>query len=177
MTPLGMPVTDSPVVAVRRMIERLPGGRAARATFEPGYLARCAFGVGDRVCGVYVVRSRASRRASSVTEVMGYGSAALARRVGAREVAVLDLSPPEGWTGPVVQGRLVFAVEVLEGEDGEDERVRIVNETVLWRRIEEKKVFLEGAVGRWFHGLMVQWMVARGMGALVAWDSSHKTEG
>lgn len=34
-----------------------------RKTFEARYLRECRFGVGDRVCGVYVVRSRREGRA------------------------------------------------------------------------------------------------------------------
>ncbi|KAI4597152.1 hypothetical protein KJ359_004664 [Pestalotiopsis sp. 9143b] len=120
---------------MRRMLSGPP-----RHTFDAAYLSACAFAPGDRVCGVYVVSSRTASR------------------------AVLTLAPPtEGWSGPVVRGRLVAAVE---GGDGGG-MVRTVNETVLWRRRHgEAPVFLEGWVGRWVHGFMVQWMMVGGARAL-----------
>lgn len=120
-----------------------------RHTFDAAYLSACAFAPGDRVCGVYVVSSRTTTSSS--------------------DKAVLALD--EEWGGPVVRGRLVAAVEAVESNGGEG-MVRVVNETVLWRRRRGRKgdgegpVFLEGWVGRWVHGFMVQWMMVGGVRAL-----------
>lgn len=132
------------------LMRRLLTGRP-RHTFDAAYLSACAFAPGDRVCGVYVVSSRTSSSSSSYSDR-----------------AVLALAPPvEGWSGPVVRGRLVAAVEAVEGREG---MVRAVNETVLWRRRRkgdgEGPVFLEGWIGRWVHGFMVQWMMVGGVRAL-----------
>lgn len=113
-----------------------------RHTFDAAYLSACTFAPGDRVCGVYVVSSRTSSSSFS------------------SDKAVLALD--EEWGGPVVRGRLVAAVEAVEGG-----MVRVVNETVLWRRRDgEGPVFLEGWLGRWVHGFMVQWMMVGGVRAL-----------
>ncbi|KAI1855576.1 hypothetical protein JX266_000441 [Neoarthrinium moseri] len=114
----------------------------ARETFDAEYLDQCRFEVGDRVCGVYVVSSRT-------------------RHAGG-ETVILSLSPPGGWTGPVVQGNLVVGYE-REDREAVGYGIRITNETVLWRRKSEKPVFLEAALGRWLHAFMVQWMVVKGV--------------
>ncbi|KAI1502998.1 hypothetical protein F5X99DRAFT_426579 [Biscogniauxia marginata] len=94
-----------------RLMRRMAADDAgARASFAPAYLARCGFEAGDRVCGVYVVRSRRT--------TTGAG--------GGRSLALLDLSPPAGWAGPAVEGCLACGF-VREGP----EAVRFVNETVM----------------------------------------------
>jgi hypothetical protein len=52
----------------------------------------------------------------------------------------------------------------LEDED----KVKFVNETVLWRRKDEKPSMLEGFFGQWLHGLMVRWMVLQGVKAVTS---------
>ncbi|ETS75182.1 hypothetical protein PFICI_13666 [Pestalotiopsis fici W106-1] len=138
------------------LMRRLMTDPEARRTFETGYLSSCDFAVGDRVCGVYVVTSRSAPRQEEDEE--------------GRETVVLVLAPPQGWTGPVVKGRLIAVLEEEEQKEEDMEggngvrTIRAVNETVLWRRREgEAPVFLEGAVGRWLHAFMVQWMVIRGV--------------
>ncbi|KAI0377476.1 hypothetical protein F5Y04DRAFT_263970, partial [Hypomontagnella monticulosa] len=108
-----------------------------RRTFSAEYLDACKFQPGDRVCGVYVVRSRNGGR------------------------VVLDLSPPGGWKGPVVTGALDVGYEY----DGRE--VRFVNETVMWRNSEGgKPTMLEGRMGRWLHTLMASWLVVKGVEAV-----------
>ncbi|KAJ8108475.1 hypothetical protein ONZ43_g6414 [Nemania bipapillata] len=82
--------------------------------------------------------------------------------------------PPEGWTGPVVTGVLDcgFVVE----EKGGEGFVRFVNETVLWRRKDEKPTLLEGTVSRWLHTVMIAWMMVRGVEAVTAPDSGVKVK-
>ncbi|KAI0183146.1 hypothetical protein EV127DRAFT_447840 [Xylaria flabelliformis] len=134
------------------MVSRIPGGAAHANTFSSTYLDACTFELGDRVCGVYRVRER-------VCDPKGV-------RI------LLDLSPPEGWKGPVVSGVLDcgFVVE----KKGDESFVRFVNETVLWRRRDEKPTLLEGTVSRWLHTLMVSWMMVRGVEA-VACKTKAKT--
>ncbi|KAI0855184.1 hypothetical protein F4860DRAFT_497146, partial [Xylaria cubensis] len=129
---------------MKSMVSRLPGGAAHANTFSSAYLDSCTFEAGDRVCGVYRVLER-------VCDPRGV-------RI------LLDLSPPEGWKGPVVSGVLDcgFVVE----KEGDKSFVRFVNETVLWRRKDEKPTLLEGTVSRWLHTLMVSWMMVRGVEAV-----------
>ncbi|KAI1138171.1 hypothetical protein F5Y05DRAFT_52834 [Hypoxylon sp. FL0543] len=116
-----------------RMGGSLADPEGYRRTFDSAYLGSCAFEVGDRVCGVYVVRARDGGR------------------------VVLDLSPPAGWKGPVVTGALDVGFD-LDGDE-----VRFVNETVMWRKKEAKPTLLEGKVGRWLHTLMASWLVVKGI--------------
>ncbi|KAF2396397.1 hypothetical protein EJ06DRAFT_534121 [Trichodelitschia bisporula] len=109
----------------------------ARATFSRLYLQRCKFDLGEVACGVYRVVSRGP---------------------GFIEMA---LEAPEGYKGPVVEGRIVSRVEV------EGEKAVFWNETVMWRRVGEPRTLLEGAVGRWLHGLMVRWMLDSGTRGLM----------
>ncbi|KAF7534872.1 hypothetical protein G7054_g5864 [Neopestalotiopsis clavispora] len=160
------------------LMRRMITDPEARRTFTAGYLSACDFQVGDRVCGVYVVAER-RRSSSQATEKRGQPCCS--------ETVVLALAPPEGWKGPVVQGRLEAGLEEQgeandDDDDDDDESsvskskglstssrtFRAVNETVLWRRREgEAPVFLEGVVGRWLHAFMVQWMVVKGVQAVL----------
>ncbi|KAI8624205.1 hypothetical protein F5Y19DRAFT_323623 [Xylariaceae sp. FL1651] len=130
---------------MKSMVSRLPRGAEYAATFSAPYLDSCRFEVGDRVCGVYVVRERVSQPGG--------------------ERVFLDLSPPVGWTGPVVDGVLDCGFVLGKGEGGEP-YIRFVNETLLWRRKEDRPTLLEGKAGRWLHALMVRWMVVRGVEAV-----------
>ncbi|GAW11531.1 hypothetical protein ANO14919_008780 [Xylariales sp. No.14919] len=141
--------------AMKLVVSRLPGGAAHADTFSTPYLDACLFEVGDRVCGVYVVRRR------------------LAHRNGGERV-FLDLSPPEGWKGPVVSGVLDCGF-VLE-EKGGVRLVRFVNETVLWRTKDGKPTLLEGAVSRWLHTAMIRWMMVKGVEAVTGGDSGTKVK-
>ncbi|KAI1479230.1 hypothetical protein F4774DRAFT_382427 [Daldinia eschscholtzii] len=148
-------------IMMRRMVSGLDDPEAYRRTFDAEYLSACRYRPGDRVCGVYVVRSR-SRSKGRV---------------------VLDFAPPEGWKGPVVEGVLIvgFDLEVAaargrkneresrsrSGSEGEGE-VRFVNETVMWREKDGgKSTPLEGRVGRWLHTLMVRRLVVKGVQAVM----------
>ncbi|KAJ7055523.1 hypothetical protein C8F01DRAFT_1062734 [Mycena amicta] len=115
----------------------------SRPTFDREYITSCDFQPGDRVCGVYVVAQR----------VEG--------------MVVLAMSPPEGWTGPKAEGNLVLGfIPDSDGVKGEEGLIHAVNETVLWRKTQDKPTIMEGAVGAWLHVLMVSWMVVRGVEAV-----------
>ncbi|KAI0015540.1 hypothetical protein F4780DRAFT_784083 [Xylariomycetidae sp. FL0641] len=88
----------------RAMRARMPKRPGSRATFDPAYLRDCEFEVGDRVCGVYVVGRRESADGG--------------------DVVVMDFSPPEGWSGPLVRGRLGVGV-VVEGEGVRNENFTV----------------------------------------------------
>ncbi|KAI0548903.1 hypothetical protein F4679DRAFT_288596 [Xylaria curta] len=129
---------------MKSMVSRLPDGGAHVDTFSSAYLDTCTFEAGDRVCGVYRVRER-------VRDPRGV-------RI------FLDLSPPEGWKGPVVSGVLDcgFVVE----KRGSENFVRFVNETILWRRKDGTPTLLEGTLSRWLHTMMIRWMMVRGVEAV-----------
>ncbi|KAI8962573.1 hypothetical protein F5Y11DRAFT_185583 [Daldinia sp. FL1419] len=149
-------------LVMARMGSGVADPEAYRRTFSAEYLAACRFRPGDRVCGVYVVRTR-SRSKGRV---------------------VLDVSPPEGWKGPVVGGALVVGFDVERagrgkgrsgrrgrgdsGADGEGaDEIRFVNETVMWREKEGgKATLLEGRLGRWLHTFMARWLVVKGVAAV-----------
>ncbi|KAI0798739.1 hypothetical protein GGR55DRAFT_672209 [Xylaria sp. FL0064] len=131
-------------LAMKHMVARLPDGAAYAGTFAGSYLDTCFFQARDRVYGVYVVRERVRNKRW--------------------ERVLLDLSPPEGWKGPVVAG--VLDCGFVLGEERGERVIRFVNETVLWRREDEKPTLLEGTVSRWLHGAMVGWMVVRGVEAV-----------
>jgi len=134
------------------MVSRLPDGAAHANTFSAEYLNKCRFVPGDRVCGVYVVRERVPVESGG-------------------ERVILDLSVPEGWKSLVVSGALDCGF-VLQQQKEKNKNgagvVRFVNETVLWRRLDERPTILEGAFGRILHTLMVRWMVARSADAVTA---------
>lgn len=130
------------------IMQRVIKDPQAKKTFDARYLKTCRFEVGDRVCGVYVVTSRTCLGPNSSPP----GSEG--------ELVILSLSPPPAWTGPAVQGNLIVGYEQVDGG------IRLVNQALLWRRKGERPVFLEGALGRWMHGLMVQWMMLKGIGVL-----------
>ncbi|KAH8601301.1 hypothetical protein B0O99DRAFT_589358 [Bisporella sp. PMI_857] len=115
---------------------------AAKRTFDAEYLKNCKFEIGDRTCGVYVVTARTKDEQGG-------------------EKAILSLSPPAGWTGPIVHGILNVGYEVDDG------KVTFVNETVLWRKTGGRPTMLEGGAGRWFHGLLAGWLISKGMGIVV----------
>ena len=45
-------------------------------------------------------------------------------------------------------------------------KVKFVNETVLWRGVSDKPTLLEGCMGRWLHTFMAGWLVVKGIGAV-----------
>ena len=110
---------------------------AIKRSFNKSYLKMCKFEAGDRVCGLYVVSERL--------------------RIGGDRV-ILELSPPVGWTGPVVEGNLNVGYKLLD-----EEHLKFVNETVMFRSLEENPTLLEGRVGRWLHRLLARWLIIRGV--------------
>jgi len=105
-----------------------------RRTFNSAYIRSLDFTPGDRVCGVYVVRSRDTAR------------------------MVLALDAPNSYAGPRVEGMLVVEVEEEEG------CTTFMNHTVMWRKKGEGSAgVLESAGGRWMHALMVRGLVENGV--------------
>jgi hypothetical protein len=114
-----------------------------RDTFNPKHIRSLQFVPGDRVCGVYVVTARD------------------------RERVTLTLDAPESYVGPRAEGSLI--VEIKEGEC----QTTFANHTVMWRRKGEGSAgVLEGAFGRWMHGLQVRSLIESGVEHL----SSHRVE-
>ena len=123
-------------------------GPDARRTFAAAYIDGLAFGPGDRVDGVYTVAYR------------GSGGR------GGEERVELMLDAPEGYRGPVVSGMIVAAVEVVPGDAERPEQVVFVNETWMWRRLDERPTMLEGSLGSWLHSLLAGWLVVKGVKAV-----------
>jgi hypothetical protein len=105
-----------------------------RETFNTRHIDSLQFVLGDRVCGVYVVTSRHEGRVT------------------------LSLAPPESYTGPVVEGLLI--VEIKQ----QGSQTFFANHTVMWRRKGKGSAgVLEGAFGRWMHGLQVRSLIESGV--------------
>jgi hypothetical protein len=117
-----------------------------RDTFNPAYLSALNFVPGDRVCGVYVVTSRERRRVT------------------------LTLDAPASYAGPLVDGLLVIEVKQ------EQSWTSFVNHTVLWRKkgFRATATVLEGAGGRWMHGLLVRRLVESGVQQLLSSQVDEK---
>jgi hypothetical protein len=108
-------------------------------TFNSEHIRSLQFVLGDRVCGVYLVTSRDKERIT------------------------LTLNAPGSYIGPLVEGILV--VEIKE----EESRTTFVNHTVMWREKGKGSAgVLEGAVGRWMHGLMVRGLIESSVRRLLA---------
>ena len=105
-----------------------------RDTFNPTYIQSLQFIPGDRVCGVYIVTLRD------------------------RGCVTLTLDAPASYVGPRVEGLLVVEIK----EDGS--QTAFSNHTVIWREKDRGSAgVLEGAVGRWMHGLQVRSLIENGV--------------
>jgi hypothetical protein len=105
-----------------------------RNTFDPKHICSLQFVPRDRVCGVYVVTARD------------------------RERVTLTLDAPESYVGPRAEGLLI--IEIKEAES----QTTFANHTVMWRRKGEGSAgILEGAFGRWMHGLQVRSLIESGV--------------
>ncbi|OAK97412.1 hypothetical protein IQ06DRAFT_296558 [Phaeosphaeriaceae sp. SRC1lsM3a] len=116
-----------------------------RATFDTAYIRSLQFVPGDRVCGTYVVTSRAGGRIT------------------------LSLSAPESYAGPLVEGMLIAEIKEEGGQ------TTFTNHTVMWREQGKGSAgVLEGTVGRWMHGLMVRSLVEGAVRQLVSMKTEKK---
>ncbi|KAK3308434.1 uncharacterized protein B0T15DRAFT_491021 [Chaetomium strumarium] len=122
------------------------GDSAARETFRAQFIRNLEFRHGDRVNGFWRVIYR--------------GTAAMHGDCGERLEMALD--PPTNYRGPVVRGLIVAAVE--EQSDGS---IVVVNETWMWRKQSESPLLLERGVGQWLHVLLSEWLVMKGVRAVV----------
>lgn len=127
-------------------------GPDARRTFGDAHIDGLEFRIGDRVAGVYTVAYRGCRSGEGIRE----------------ERVELMLDAPSCYRGPVVEGLIAAAVELLPDDEIGDEkelvrRAVFVNETWMWRKPEEKPTMLEGKVGSWLHSLLAGWLVTKGL--------------
>ncbi|KAH8176918.1 hypothetical protein LIA77_02000 [Sarocladium implicatum] len=132
------------------ILQSLVKDPAAKATFSPAYLDKLVFNMGDRVNGVYTV------------VYVGEGSEPGSERVE------LALDPPEGYSAPATEGRIIGEVlRVKDESDGQgEERVVFANETWMWRKQRESKTLLEGGAGAWIHSLFSGWLILQGIKAV-----------
>jgi len=104
-----------------------------RETFKATHIQSLNFEEGDVVCGAYTVIKR------STTKV---------------EIA---FGAHEGYTGPVVSGRMVISIE----PDGND--TAILNDVYMWRKVDEKPTPLESGVGQWLHEFFIGRLIGSGV--------------
>ena len=76
------------------------------------------------------------------------------------------IEAPPSYQGPVPRGLLVAEAAQVAVADKRLDAVVFVNETWMWRRVDEKPTLIESPVARWFHGMMARWLVVRGIGAV-----------
>ncbi|KAF2150179.1 hypothetical protein K461DRAFT_281424 [Myriangium duriaei CBS 260.36] len=116
-----------------------------KQTFDKSYIDSLNFVNGDIVNGVYRVCYRGPR-------------------ASAKECVELMLDPSPAYRGPAVKGMICAVMDVVNNGPGNGGgKIVFVNETLMWRRPEEKATMLEGGLGRWLHGLLAQWLVVKGM--------------
>lgn len=129
------------------LIRSLIKDRDTRATFDTSRLLSTEMAHGDIVNGVY-----------RVIDYQGQGP----QHPGQPERVELALTSPPGYKGPPVEGRIAAAVE----EADEKGSIVLVNETWMWRKVEDKPTMLETAGGKFFHGLLAKWLLTAGKKAV-----------
>lgn len=133
-------------------------------SFSREKIQRLEFMDGDRVHGVWRVgyRGQWMERNQDGEE---FGQSKEEERVE------LVIEPPPGYSGPVVEGVVVVAVQRVD-----ESHVRFVNETWMWRRPKQNKLLLESSAGRWFHTLLSSWLVTKGVLEVARPGSGEKEE-
>lgn len=121
-----------------------------KGSFDPEWIDNLSFKLGDIVNGVYKV--------SSVTNDEATGS----------ERVELLIDIPPSYKGPSVRGLILAAIEPAPSADSDhkgavERKIVFVNETWMWRPVDEKPTLLETSFGRWFHRLLAGWLVLKGI--------------
>ncbi|CEJ89718.1 hypothetical protein VHEMI05542 [[Torrubiella] hemipterigena] len=129
------------------LIRSLIKDKDTRATFDASRLLSTNFVQGDIVNGVY-----------RVIAYQGKGP----QHPGQPERVELALTSPPDYKGPPMEGRIIAIVEEAE----EKGSVVLVNETWMWRKVEDKPTMLESAGGKLFHGLLAKWLLTAGKQAV-----------
>lgn len=132
------------------LIRSLIADEKARATFTLPVLSQILLRSGDILNGVYQIIAYEGKGADFP---------------GHPERVELALVAPANYKGPVVDGRLVAAVE----KSGEEGSVVLVNETWFWRKVDGgKPTMLESGGGKFFHGILAKYLLAVGTKAVLA---------
>lgn len=162
---VGTATEDSPSELLRRYVaathvafSKTPQAFAIRASISEPHLRRSfdadvitdlAFRPGDHVNGAYKVT------------YYGQGEEPSSERVE------LTIEAPESYKGHVPKGMIVGDIQVIDGLDKGDgstgRHVVFVNETWMWRRIDESATLIESAVGGWLHSVMAGWLIIKGI--------------
>lgn len=138
--------TSTPQALAMRSAIREPD---ARQTFDGEWISNLRFVEGDLVNGAYRVVYH------------GKGPSADSERV---EMAI---DPPKGYKGHVPQGLLLSEIQRVKGADDEP-CVVFVNETWMWRSVNDPQTLIEAPVSSWFHCLSVGWLIVKGVEAVMA---------
>jgi hypothetical protein len=113
---------------------------------SPEYISQLTFAPGERVNGVYTVAYAGADRVEWA------------------------LDAPEWFKGPDTKGRICAWIEKAgsssAGEGDQEDKVVFINETWLWREVNEPPTMLEGWLGRWMHTLIASWLVVKGIEAV-----------
>lgn len=117
-----------------------------KRSFDTDWVNALSFAPGDLVNGVYRA-SHHSKTAGSVSE---------------RSELLIEV--PASYKGPAVRGLLVAAIEPASSTNTDE--VVFVNETWMWRGVDEPPTLLESPFGKWFHGKLAGWLILKGLGAV-----------
>ncbi|UNI22900.1 hypothetical protein JDV02_008744 [Purpureocillium takamizusanense] len=125
-----------------------------KRSFDRDWIDALDFVPGDMVNGVYRA-SHYSKEAGSVSE---------------RSELLIEV--PASYKGPPVKGLLVAAIEPAAAsstsDEEDEEAVVFVNETWMWRGVDEPPTLLESPLGGWFHGKLAGWLILKGLSTVVA---------
>lgn len=119
-----------------------------KRTFDSDWIYSLKFALGDYVNGIYRVCHHEKDPSSERLELM--------------------IEVPASYKGPAARGLLVAAMEPTgKHADGESDNVVLVNETWMWRRVDEPHTLLETSFGKWFHGKLAGWLIMKGYNHIV----------
>lgn len=119
------------------MLRRFCRTEELQQTFDKKHIESLRLQNGYLVCGVYRVQGKVgSPNGNRVT---------------------LSFGPVEGYEGPILHGALVVGCSVISKD------TVFTNDTYMWRKVDEKPLFLESWFGQWMHVIFVSRLVGSGV--------------
>lgn len=121
-----------------------------KGSFDKNWIENLSFNPGDIVNGVYRVSCYDNDQTTSSERVE----------------LLIDI--PASYKGPTVRGLILSAIEPASSacsthQEAPEENIVFVNETWMWRLVDEKPTLLESSFGRWFHRLLAGWLTLKGI--------------
>lgn len=121
-----------------------------KGSFDKKWIENLSFNPGDIVNGVYRVSCYEKDQTTSSERVE----------------LLIDI--PSSYKGPTVRGLILSAIEAAPSVSSDhrgasEENIVFVNETWMWRLVDEKPTMLESSFGQWFHRLLAGWLILKGV--------------